>query len=436
MMNNKEMIEKLKMNIAVSNFKTELNENEESKEYALKNEKFWRLYEMKKKIAIMITCIILMMYGVVFAFEMFSDLNGDELSLGAKYEGDGIISIYVENKSNKTLDFEKNIKLMKWSNSEEIKPISDKIKMENTKFNAKSSGVMKLDISKMYDLGEIEKPLISDDHYYLILTNNNFIFGNDWHCSIEFNKSNNEGKTSTEIVYKDKIELDSSLVSKNVNEELEKFFKEWVINPSQRNEKVAEYYQKVYELLEKERTNGKNIISPVNPWLFVGKPSEDVIFDDRVPKELQYKLIGEHHYALDVFNIPIGSSDIDTCMILNTAIPRKSSEINTVDGEPIPLIYIFQFDVKELQKSNSYVFIRGKLYNYNDLDKYKVHQDDKYVSYNVTELFYKDLEMYIDTYTKDRNDIYIDEGIKTRIKNIYDYYMNKENLEKAFYYHE
>ena len=39
MMNNKEMIEKLKMNIAVSNFKTELNANEESKEYALKNEK-------------------------------------------------------------------------------------------------------------------------------------------------------------------------------------------------------------------------------------------------------------------------------------------------------------------------------------------------------------------------------------------------------------
>ena len=35
MMNNKEMIEKLKMNIAVSNFKTELNANEESKYIAL-----------------------------------------------------------------------------------------------------------------------------------------------------------------------------------------------------------------------------------------------------------------------------------------------------------------------------------------------------------------------------------------------------------------
>lgn len=49
MMNNKEMIQKLKMNIAVSNFKTELNASEESKEYALKNGKFWRLYEMKKR---------------------------------------------------------------------------------------------------------------------------------------------------------------------------------------------------------------------------------------------------------------------------------------------------------------------------------------------------------------------------------------------------
>ena len=218
MMNNKEMIQKLKMNIAVSNFKTELNASEESKEYALKNGKFWRLYEMKKKIAIMMTCIILMMSGIVFAFEMFSVLDGDELLLEAKYEGNGIISIYVENKSNKTLAFEKNIKLIKWSDSEEIKPISNEIKMENTKFNAKSSGVMKLDISKMYDLEEIEKPLMLDDHYYLILTNNNFVFGNDWHCSIEFNKDDNIEKE--EITYVAKAELDSSLTNQNTFDEI------------------------------------------------------------------------------------------------------------------------------------------------------------------------------------------------------------------------
>lgn len=434
MMNNKEMIQKLKMNIAVSNFKTELNASEESKEYALKNGKFWRLYEMKKKIAIMMTCIILMMSGIVFAFEMFSVLDGDELLLEAKYEGNGIISIYVENKSNKTLAFEKNIKLIKWSDSEEIKPISNEIKMENTKFNAKSSGVMKLDISKMYDLEEIEKPLMLDDHYYLILTNNNFVFGNDWHCSIEFNKDDNIEKE--EITYVAKAELDSSLTNQNTFDGLEQFYKEWIINPEQRNQKVEEYYKKVYEILENERKNGKNIISPIDPWLFVGKPIENVTFDSRVAKELQYKLVEENHYQLDAFNIPVGSSDFDTCMILSTAIPKKSSEINTVDGTPIPLIYIFQFDVKELQKQNSYVFIRGKLYNYNELEKYKVYQDDEYVSYNVTELFYKDLEMYVDTYIKDRSDIYVDEGVKTRIKNIYNYYMNKENLEKAFYYHK
>lgn len=391
---------------------------------------------MKKRIAIIITSIVLIMSGTVFAFELFSGIDEDELSLGATYEGNGIVYIHIENNSNKTLEFEKNIKLMRWSDAEEIKPISNKIKVDNIKFSPKSSGVMKIDISEMYDLNEIEKTLSDDEHYYFILTNNNFIFGNDWHCTVEFCKNNNDSKENTEIAYIDKVELDNSLVNKNINEELKEFYKEWVINPNERNKKVEEYYQKVFELLSRERENGKNIIHSVNPLLFVGKPDENVIFDNRVSKKLQYQLIGEHHYQLDAFNIPVGASDFDTCMVLNTAIPKKASEVNSVDGEPLPLIYIFQFDVKELQKPNTYVFIRGRLYDYNELEKYKVYEDDKFVSYNVTELFYKVLDEYVDTYIKDRNDIYMDEGVKTRIKNIYDYYMNKENLEKAFYYHE
>lgn len=436
MINNNEMIKKLKMNIAVSNFKTEIVANEMQKEYTLKDAKFWRLYEMKKRIAIFMASIILIMSGAVFAFELFLGIDEDELTLSAIYEGNGIVSIHIENKSDKKLELEKNIKLMHWNDNKEVKPISDNIKVDTTTFSPKSSGIMKIDISKMYDLNEIEKPLNANDHYYFILTNNNFIFGNDWHCTVEFCKNNNENEEKTEMVYIDKVELDNSLFDKNINEELEIFYKEWVINPKQRNEKIGEYYQKVYELLDKERKNGKNIISPTNPWLFVKKLDENIIFDNRVSKELQYQLVGEHHYQLDAFNIPVGASDFDTCMVLNTVIPKKVSEVNSTDGEPLPLIYIFQFDVKALQKPNTYAFIRGKLYDYNELEKYIVYKDDKYVSYNVTELFYKDLNKYIDTYIKDRNDIYMDEGVKTRIKNMYDYYMNKENLENAFYYHK
>lgn len=433
MINNDEIIKKLKMNIAISNLKKEINLDNYEKEYALKN-KFWRGYEMKKRIAIIIISI-LFISGTVFAFELFSGLNGDELSLNATYDGNGIVSIYVENKSDKELNFEENIKLMRWSENEEVKTISSELKMENTKFAPNSTGVMKIDISKMYDLSELEKSLTDDDYYYFILTNNNFIFGNDWQCSIDFSK-NNDTSITNEITYVEQVELDENLVIKSNYEELEEYFEEWVINPTERNKKVGEYYQKVYELLEIERKNGKNIISSVDPWLFVGKPDENTIFDTRVSKEMQYQLVGENHFSLDAFNIPVGSSEFDSCMVLNTVIPNNYSDISTADGSPIPLIYIFQYNLKELQQSNSYVFIRGKLYNYDELDKYKVYQDDKYVCYNVTELFYKNLEGYVDTYTKDRDDIYMDDGVRTRIRNIYEYYMNKENLEKAFYYNK
>lgn len=434
MMNNEEIIKKIKMNIAVSNFKTEINSDKAQEEHTLKNRKRGRVYEMKKRIAIIVTSIILTMSSVALAFELFSGLDGDELSLGATYEGEGIVSIYVENKSNKTLNFEKNIKLMRWSDSEEIKPISNKIEVNNTKFSPNSSGIMKIDISEMYDLSELEKPLNNDDYYYFVLTNNNFMFGNDWHCSIEFCK--NDNNTKTEISYIDKVELDDSLGKGGVNGELEEFYKEWVIDSNQRNEKIGEYYQKVEELLSVEREKGKNIISSINPWLFVGKPDESVIFDDRVSKELQYQLISENHSTLDAFNIPVASTEFDDCMVLSTIIPQKSSQINSTGGTTIPLVYIFQYDAKELQKRNTYVFIRGKLYDYNELEQYKVYQDDKYVSYNVTDLFYTDLDLYVETYTKNRSDIYMDEGVETRIKNIYNYYMKKENLEKSLYYHK
>ena len=44
---------------------------------------------------------------------------------------------------------------------------------------------MTIDLSAAYDFSVLEQPLV-DDHYYFVLTNNNFLFGQDWMCSIEF----------------------------------------------------------------------------------------------------------------------------------------------------------------------------------------------------------------------------------------------------------
>ena len=46
---------------------------------------------------------------------------------------------------------------------------------------------MTVDLSSAYNLDELETPL-HNDWYYLVLTNHNFLFGQDWMCSVSFSE--------------------------------------------------------------------------------------------------------------------------------------------------------------------------------------------------------------------------------------------------------
>ena len=52
----------------------------------------------------------------------------------------------------------------------------------------------------------------------------------------------------------------------------------------------------------------------------------------------------------------------------------------------------------------------------------------------MTDLFYTDLDAYIDFFLATRSDIHFDEQIRKRVHSIYDYYKVKDNLTDAFYY--
>ena len=54
------------------------------------------------------------------AADLFSPLAGDDLALGAVYEGDGVVSVHVENRSDKELKFQGQLRLLRWDTSEEI----------------------------------------------------------------------------------------------------------------------------------------------------------------------------------------------------------------------------------------------------------------------------------------------------------------------------
>ena len=68
--------------------------------------------------AVMVCCLTM----TAFAVSLFSSLDGDDLSLSATYEGNGLVSIQVENRSNKNLSFQPQLRLMQWSTAEEIVP--------------------------------------------------------------------------------------------------------------------------------------------------------------------------------------------------------------------------------------------------------------------------------------------------------------------------
>lgn len=132
-------------------------------------------------------CLVLLccVVGSGFAHSLFSSLQGDSLSLLPRYVGDGVFEIKIENNSHKELHFQEQIKLMQWSNSEEIAPLSDEVQFSGTEFAPHSEGIMTIDLSAAYDIGFLEQPL-ENDHYYLVLTNNDFVFGQDWICSVDF----------------------------------------------------------------------------------------------------------------------------------------------------------------------------------------------------------------------------------------------------------
>ena len=243
-----------------SNLQNIKNIFEEKTGVELESTPVWR-YPIKKYVVIaaVLVCSFTM---TAFAASLFSSLSGDDLSLSSTYEGNGIVSIQVENKSDKDLNFQKQLKLMRWSTSEEIAPLSDNIIFENTEIKANTIGTMTIDLSAAYDFSVLEQPLV-DDHYYFVLTNNNFLFGQDWMCSIEFTEPIiTPIQEPTPI---NPVEADKVSVSK-VAEKLQHYFDTYIADPLEWQARNEEYLSDCAQLLND--LDG-NVVPSVAPNLLV-----------------------------------------------------------------------------------------------------------------------------------------------------------------------
>lgn len=407
--------------------KTGVDVNPSHRESTLSVRKVWVLA------AAVIACLAL----TAFTYPLFSSLDGDELSLCATYEGEGIVSVRVENHSDKKLKFQHKTKLMRWITSEEIPKLDGEPVFENTEIAPHSTGVMTIDLSEAYDMKAVEATFNTQEWFYLLLTNHNFLFGQDWMCSVQFGQQE-PGKKPEKPLLSPSAE---AAIMQEMEEELRFYFE-----TAYGSELMAfnganfHYQQKVEEMLT--RFDG-TVVPALGPTLMVGGPSEflepepimgkppaGTVFDDTIAQEQQYLLTGTAWRYTDVYGRMVATVE-EKAWVQTAMLPQYRGQ--TDGGVELPLIFLFVYDA-DMAKPENYAFIYGQLHSFAELENCKVLEDEHYAVYDATNLIYTDLDAYLDYFLTTRTDIYCDDQIRRRVHNIYHFYQNKEAIRSMYGY--
>ena len=261
--------------------------------------------------------------------------------------------------------------------------------------------------------------MAENDWYYFVLTNDHFVFGQDWMCSVDFvERDIIQTEYPTPVT---PAEADAKLTA-GMAEELRPYFESYTIDPAERKKLSEEYLALCQKLLEK--VDGTVVPSVCPPDLTVIDNGQIPVFDTSVPMDMQLQLTGLHRRTTDGYDKKIGSSDMEQALVLSAYIPQHKGEID--GGADVPLIYVFTYEKSEITTPQDYAFIRGRFMTFEQMEQYKIYEDEQYICYDVSHLFYSELRPYVDSMVSQRSDAYFDEQIWERIQNIYTYY--KENM--------
>lgn len=150
------------------------------------------------KAAAVCALLLVLPSATALAVDFFSTLKGDELAFGrVEYRGNGIVAIQVQNYSDKVLEFQEDVKLGIFYANEEIPQTEGgSVKMEGNVIAPHSTSELIVDLSGAYNMEIADQPL-TDDWYYLVLTNDHFVFGQDWQCMVDF-----QNVTEERVIYR------------------------------------------------------------------------------------------------------------------------------------------------------------------------------------------------------------------------------------------
>ena len=376
------------------------------------------------RVALIAAIVTVFFTLTAFAVSIFSPLAGDALTLTGTYKGNGIVTVVVENHSNKTLEFEPQAKLFKWITGEEIERQAGDIVFKGTTIEPKSTAIMTLDLSGAYDMAFLEDSKFTE-HYYLLLTNQYFIYGQQWKCSIYFGEQPIEKPENVGLY----TAMPEDILSR-VDECLRFYYEDDFTGLFAGNPHHFDYLQKAQEWILR---SGKNIVPVSTEYLNVCTPPDSVIFDETYPLDYQYRLTYNGMALEDVFGNIVGATESERILYVRTSLPEKKGETNAV--RPLPLLYYASYDKAAITSEEDCVFIHGQLVSFAELAPYLVYENDVVKTFDVTHLFYTDLREYVNDameyWDATGYDYYFDEQVYTRIENVYNYY--KESIQFQTY---
>ena len=356
---------------------------------------------------VLLAAAVIALGAVLAAFTspLFTPLDGDALTLEGTYLGDGIVSVRVRNDSDKVLTIE-DAKLFSWNNGEVEKLPGGEVRLADSRIEPHSEGMVTVDLSEAYDIGYLEatvpgKP--KDAWHYLLLTNQSFLFGHDWMCSFHFVEEAQPQETEPE-----RVEAIRAQNIGEIEEELRFYFEKayFDVVPAF-NEANFTYQQKVQELLM--RTEGTFV------RLLVESSTD-------APVTQGYR-------SLDAYQRIVGScfSGVASDYVFQLGGYIPSEQGQTDGGVGIPLVYLAAYEAEAVRQEGAYAFLYGRILSFDRLEENKVYEDGRYVVYDVTDLYYTDLDAHIDAFVS-ANSVCFDESIRTRLHDIRDCYTDMENL--------
>ena len=341
------------------------------------------------------------------AASLFSAKSGDALTLGATYGGGGLVYASIENQSEKDLTLSPEIKLLYYKDKSEVPGTGLAPYMPELTVPAGETRTVQIDLRAAYDVEALEKPL-PNDFYCLQLTNDSFLPGQRWRCILSFRESE----------YMPRYNKTGQEVFLHTLPSLRAYFQNYTDDVFQRWADVFEYTALVEEALA--NVEGR-IVQSTTPYLLVDGWDWDFWSGSSV---------------FDGYNKLVARNDQEPCRQMCILFPdlNDRGERNG-GGWYFPMFFLYYYDVNEIQSGADMAFIRGSLFTFDELEPYKVYEDEQYAVYEMHHLFYSDVESYVREMLLQRPRSDFSPELLRRAERFYEYWSDQETMGAAFYYH-